>query len=310
MNEQMKDDIKHFCEPECNRYDFLTNWLTKEEITFSVLPTGSARHILIRLDKIRPYLKRFYVKTLVAHYDRVADSPGANDNSASVIQLLHTINRLRSLKFAHNIQIIFTDKEELSPGEPVVNQGSFQLAHLFREKKINNCIFFVFDMCGIGDTLISGRAGLQLLKLKYDSEVRYKKMYEDMFHFSSSLSDLFLQFRDGEFFNLNSLFSDDLGFLLNRYPSLQISVLPYEQAALMKQKYFNIKDEDWGKVLEKGMLSEEYKNFLKPLLPKSWDSNHQKNDSVDKLDPEAFEIIDEFIFELAKYQIPYGENNS
>ncbi|MDA3810449.1 MAG: M28 family peptidase, partial [Spirochaetaceae bacterium] len=273
------------------------------------LPTGNARHIMIRLDKVRPYFKRYYVKTLVAHYDRVEGTPGANDNSAAVIQLIYSIQRLKSLKSAHNIQIILTDKEELLPGDPIVNQGAYQLAHLFRENKINNCIFFVFDMCGIGDTLISGKAGLQLLKSKYDSEPRYKKMYENMLYFSTYLSNLFLQFREGEFFNLNSLFSDNLGFLLNRYPALQISILPSHEAVKMKKDLFNITAEEWQKIYEKGMLSEEYKDFLNPLLPESWRNNHKISDTIDTLDSGAFEIIDEFIFELALFQIPFGETS-
>jgi Peptidase family M28 len=309
MNEQMIDDLAQFCRPDCKRYDFLVNWLTKEEITHSVIPTGTGRHILIRLDKIRPYLKRYYVKTLVAHYDRVPGTPGANDNSAAVFQLLYSINELKKLNYAHNIQIILTDKEELMDGESLVNQGAYQLAHLFREKKINNCIFFVFDMCGIGDTLISGRAGLQLLKLKYENEVRYRKMYNDMYRFSNSLSDLFLRFRDGEYFNLNSLFSDDLGFLLNRYPALQISVLPYNEAILMKQNLFKIKEDEWSSILDKGLLSEEYRDFLKPLLPLSWGKNHKNNDSIETLTDSAFELIEDFIMELAQFQIPYGEMN-
>lgn len=310
MNEQMREDLTQFCRYDCNRYEFLINWLDKEEISHSVIPTGSARHILIRLDKIRPYLKRYHVKTLVAHYDRVEGTPGANDNSSAVIQLLYSIEKLKSLKFAHNIQIILTDKEELLPGESLVNQGAYQLANLFREKNINNCIFFVFDMCGIGDTLISGRAGLQLLKNKYENEIRFKKMYDHMRHFSDSLADLFLSFRDGEYFNLNSLFSDDLGFLLNRYPALQISVLPYSDALAVKNNLFRIDDEKWDEIQEKGVLSEEYREFIKPLLPQSWDSNHKSGDSIEKLTDSAFEIIDEFILELAQYQIPYGEINS
>ena len=75
----------------------------------------------------------------------------------------------------------------------------------------------------------------------------------------------------------------------------------------MKRESSYIKREEWDKALENGMLSEEYKQFIKPLLPASWSTNHKSDDSVENLDPEAFEIIDEFIFELAKYQIPYGE---
>jgi hypothetical protein len=309
MNEKMKKEIRQFCEPECNRYEFLINWLNREEISFSVIPTGEARHIMIRLDKVRPYLKRFYVKTLVAHYDRVPGTPGANDNSAAVFQLLYSIEKLKSLQFAHNIQIILTDKEELTPDEPLINQGAYKLAYLFREKQINNCMFFVFDMCGIGDILISGRAGLQLLKLKYASEIRFKKMYEQMSHFNTLISDLFLQFKDGEYFNLNSLFSDDLGFLLNRYPAMQISVLPYGEAITMKKNLFNVPQDEWDRVLEKGMLSAEYSEFLKPMLPQSWKNNHKAEDKVELLNSQSFQLISDFILELARYQIPFGEGN-
>jgi hypothetical protein len=57
------------------------------------------------------------------------------------------------------------------------------------------------------------------------------------------------------------------------------------------------------------MLSEEYKDFLNPLLPESWRNNHKISDTIDTLDSGAFEIIDEFIFELALFQIPFGETS-
>lgn len=307
MNEQMKADLHEFCKPDCDRYDFLINWLTREEISHSVIPTGEARHILIRLDKVRPYLKRYYVKTLVAHYDRVPGTPGANDNSAAVFQLLYSINKLKSLKFAHNVQILLTDKEELTPSQSVTTQGAFQLARLFREKNITNCIFFVFDMCGIGDTLVYGKTGLQLLKSKMENDSRYKPVVRRMEDFSITFSDLFLQFRDGEFFNLNTLFSDDLGLLLNRFPSVQLSVLPYDEAITLKNNLLSIPEEQWHLLYDKGMLSEEYRDFIKSQLPFSWKGNHGEGDEVETLTAGAFELIDEFIMELAAFQIPFGE---
>jgi len=309
MDIQINKDIKEFCDLKCNRYEFLINWLSKEEITHSVIPTGKARHIMIRLDKSRPYLKRYFVKTLIAHYDRVNGTPGANDNSAAVFQLLYSIKKLKALKFAHNIQIILTDKEELVPGEPVINQGSYQLANLFKEKKINNCIFFVFDMCGIGDTLVSGLAGLELLKFKYKKDSKYKKHYDEMLYFNYTLSNILLQFKEGDFFNLNYLFSDDLGFLLNRYPAMQLSILPYKEIIEIKKILSDLKANDWNKTLEKGILSEEYLTFLKSKLPNSWKTNHKAEDIPENLDPQAFNLIDDLIIQLAEYQIPFGDRN-
>lgn len=309
MDDQMKEDLKEFCRLDCDRYDFLVKWLTREEISHSVIPTGEARHIMIRLDKIRPYLKRYYVKTLVAHYDRVPGTPGANDNSAAVIQLLHIINKLKALKIAHNIQIILTDLEEIPQGRSVTEQGSFQLGRLFREKKINNCLFFVFDMCGIGDTLVSGQAGIQLLKSRISHEPKYAAILNTMERFSSTLADLFLSFRDGEYFNLSTLFSDDLGFLLNGYPSIQLSVVPYREAMDTKMKLMKLPAEEWSRILEKGMLSGEYRDFIRPLLPSSWSCNHSENDTVETLEDGAFELMEEFIMELADYQLPMGESD-
>jgi len=310
MNDQMWKDLREFCDPECDRYDFLIQWLTKEEITHNVIPTGEARHILIRLDKIRPYLKRYYIKTLVAHYDRVPGSPGANDNSAAVLQLLHSIKLLKRLKFAHNIQIILTDKEELAPEQSVTTQGSFQLARLFREKSINNCIFFVFDMCGIGDTLIYGQTGLQLLKSKEEKDKRYRPLLQHMKSFTSELSDLFLELRSGEFFNINLLFSDDLGLLLNRYPSVQLSVLPYEEAIKTKSRLYSLSEEQWHYIHEKGMLSPDYQDFISENMPESWKVNHSHEDSVETLNDSAFHLMEEFILELAGFQVPFGDNES
>ncbi|MBB6478741.1 M28 family peptidase [Spirochaeta isovalerica] len=307
MNDRMLNDLKEFCRPDCDRYDFLINWLTKEEITHSVIPTGEARHILIRLDKVRPYLKRYYVKTLVAHYDRVSGTPGANDNSAAVMQLLHSISMLKNLKFAHNIQIILTDKEEISPEMSVTNQGAFQLARLFREKSISNCIFFVFDMCGIGDTLIYGQTGLQLLKSKEEKDRRYSPIVKHMELFSNVLSNLFLEFRSGEFFNINLLFSDDLGLLLNRYPSVQLSVLPYDEAIIAKSRLIARKEEQWQYIYDKGMLSPEYQDFIERNIPPSWKNNHSGEDKVETLTDSAFHLIEEFIMELAGFQIPFGD---
>jgi len=77
----------------------------------------------------------------------------------------------------------------------------------------------------------------------------------------------------------------------------------------MKQNLFRIHDDEWKRIGEKGLLSEEYKDFLKPLLPQSWKNNHKGNDSVETLTDSAFELIADFILELAQYQIPYGEMN-
>ena len=62
-----------------------------------------------------------------AHYDRVEGSPGANDNSIAVFHLLRAASLLSKRKIS-SWMIIFTDKEEISAGESLEEQGSFSLA--------------------------------------------------------------------------------------------------------------------------------------------------------------------------------------
>jgi hypothetical protein len=91
---------------------------------------------------------------------------------------------------------------------------------------------------------------------------------------------------------------------------MQISVLPYAEAVKMKKDLFRVHKEEWNRVLEKGMLSEDYRNFLRPILPQSWKNNHKADDKIETLNSGAFDLVFDFIKELALYQIPYGEGNS
>jgi hypothetical protein len=88
---------------------------------------------------------------LVAHYDRAADSPGANDNSAAVFLLIETALKLRQKKVT-DWMIIFTDKVELTAGEGLTRQGSYALAAGLRQAGLGGGRFFIFDACGTGDT--------------------------------------------------------------------------------------------------------------------------------------------------------------
>ena len=69
-------------------------------------------HILVHFAS-EAYNPRFKIKTVIAHYDRVAGSPGANDNSAADWQLMNWAVELEKATSFHNIRIFFTDGEEL-----------------------------------------------------------------------------------------------------------------------------------------------------------------------------------------------------
>jgi len=111
-------------------------------------------------------------KTVLVHYDRACApdgsfiTPGANDNSAAVFQVLRFAERLMRKEIPlpggiHNMRIFFTDGEELgaSSVSGAKAQGAFALASLFRKLGIVNDDVFVLDGCGRGDVLAVSTAG-------------------------------------------------------------------------------------------------------------------------------------------------------
>jgi hypothetical protein len=103
---------------------------------------------------------------LLAHYDRVSGSPGANDNSAAVFMLIKAAMSIFAVPGTRggSPAIIFTDKEELSRGERITDQGAYSLALRLREQGLFSARIFCFDACGAGDTVIISTEADRLLR--------------------------------------------------------------------------------------------------------------------------------------------------
>lgn len=269
MGTALKDQklFKKFCSLNSKREEILTKILVKESIPHSIVPLEDARHIFIfpeNLNKSTP------VNVLVAHYDRVKNTPGANDNSASIFYLLNHAKRIKNL--SHTNVIIFTDREEITGGDSVTNQGSYNLGRYFKSRNLKNLSFFIFDMCGIGTTLLLGTAGENLIREHYGDKFDSSSIKEDIKSVKENAEEFLLDLNGGEFFYLNPLFSDDLGLILNEYPSVLFSLLPYREAV-------------------------EYKRDPSKL-PKSWRCNHTIDDRVDTLDPKSWGVISPLLLKL------------
>ena len=283
--------IRRFCDLDCDRFSFLTTLLDWKNIPYDIL-TGGGNHILVKPLGHKAFLKDHCRKILTAHYDRVPGTPGANDNAAAVFSLLRHIDLLQTADYPHNTLLLFTDREELLEGSSIMDQGAWRLGEIWPEKQKENDLFIVFDMCGIGDTLIWGRTAAKLpgIDLK-----RVASVY-------SSLTDLLMRYSRRESMDINGLFSDDLGFLLQGMTALQISLLPWKEAR------------DWKKFIsrDKEGLSENQsiEDDLTPhdlrdtFLPRSWKNNHSPEDKVETLDPKSFRLLDSFLRDLSRYQIP------
>lgn len=75
--------------------------------TTQAFPGGT--NIVAKRPQARPQAKRVL---LVAHYDTVTNSPGADDNASGVVVALEVARQLRSRPTDHQLEVVFFDQEE------------------------------------------------------------------------------------------------------------------------------------------------------------------------------------------------------
>jgi hypothetical protein len=221
--------------------------------------------------------------TLVAHYDRVSGSPGANDNSAAVFLLIEAAMKLRGTK---GWRVIFTDGEELSSGEGARDQGAYTLAKALRETGGGDGQFFIFDACGSGDTLIistmadhviKDEDGLRIARLRRETRILRNRALEAARHL---MMDKVLL--------APVPFSDDLGFLRAGITAQTITVLPSKEAASLAM---NLHKEGFADSLIKG---EARGPRLWPLIPETWKSLNGPRDRPERLTPQHYRMVVRF----------------
>ena len=144
----LSKDFLDFIKPDCNRLNFIQNFLKQNDVETAVIPLEGKKHIYVKFPQ-NQYNPLFNIKTVVAHYDRFENSPGANDNSAAVYMLMLWAVKLSRQYDFHNVRLIFTDGEEACP-DGITSQGAFSIASLFKKLDIKDDIF-VFDCMGCGD---------------------------------------------------------------------------------------------------------------------------------------------------------------
>lgn len=289
LSPEERDELQEFCSDSADRYQLLIKSLERRKIPFEMIPVGEARHIALPVPSAGGMDEEFYRVTLVAHYDRVPDTPGANDNAAAVFQLLNHWEDIRRMKWRHRTQILFTDKEELTGDMSATDQGSWSLASHLKRLGVENILFFVLDMCGIGDTPVWGRSIRKAgLIPAGDSSSRAFEVMEEFLK----------QYSRGEDYGMNPMFSDDLGLLLGGYPALQLSLLPRIEALSLAERC--------GKnpVEADPAAPARAREEMRMDLPPSWRSNHSREDKADTLEPGAFQLMARLLRDLARYRFP------
>ena len=289
-----------FIAPDADRFTILSLHIEKLGLNSVVIPIEGNSHFFVfpKGKNIKPstggsfpFRKQSPV-ILTAHYDRVPDSPGANDNSAAVFQLLKTALRLGGQN-VDNWIIIFTDKEELQNGEGIQKQGSYSLAKKLCALGLGSARIFNFDACGAGDTFVFSSTVDYLLK---------KNKSSGFLRASQTINDLREKaLNTARFLHFNKVllaptpFSDDAGFLQGGIPVQTITMLPAVEAApfelLLSDK------PDFTDSLISGPMNN---SDILEIIPETWRRLNSPADTYLHLTPEYFERVVRFAAELCR----------
>ena len=294
------DRFFDFIAPDADRFGVLLDHVNKLNLNSVVITVEENRHFFIFPRGISlklsagsgfPYRGQSPV-VLTAHYDRVPGSPGANDNSAAVFQLLKTALRLGEQNI-DNWLIIFTDKEELQNGEGISDQGSFSLAKKLRSWGLANARIFNFDACGTGDTFVfSGTTDYLLNK---NEKPGFRRASRTIGYLREMAYSAARNIRPRGVLSVPTPFSDDAGFLRGGIPAQTITVLPAAEAApfaaLIRSR------PGFADMLITGSV----KNAAdRRLVPETWRCLNGPSDSHLRLTPENFETVVRFAAELCR----------
>jgi hypothetical protein len=260
--------LAQFCSPEISRSEALRDTLV--ELGYSPCPiqTGPWNHW-----QSKNGLPSEGELVLVAHYDRQPGTPGANDNSASVFHLLNYLAR-SSGRASH--RVVFTDGEEVFGDRQVSLQGARLLGDFWKSvHRIPRVL--VLDMCGIGDTFVLGHLSEHLkasIGLAEDPATKALRLWTRRLLAGTDA---------GDFIEIDTPFSDDLGFLWSGIPAVQISLLPRKQA-LKYQK-------------------ERKNNPMESSLPEAWRTMHTSQDLPQDLWPQSKVLLQKLLDRID--QVPY-----
>lgn len=266
---KVPESFLEFISPLCDRKLFIQNYLSQYGIETPVISISGKNHIYVKFPLFQ-YEPMFNTKTVIAHYDRVPSSPGANDNSMVVYCMLEWAVRLFKMQTFHNIRLIFTDGEELSENG-VSSQGSYDLAILFKKLNIVDDDIFIFDSMGRGSIPVISENRFPKT-VSSDFIKKYKKIENKAIKTLQSAGD-------GKYFILPTGYSDNASFLANGIPSCAITMLPGEEIDLYL-KYLSKNKKDFSEI-------KKDENAIS-FIPKTWKMFHTNEDNAENLDDEAF----------------------
>jgi hypothetical protein len=286
--------FRSFLAPGVDRLEFILAWLRSNSVPAQTVELAKRRHIVVRFEALS-YDPRFRMKTLIAHYDRADNTPGANDNSAACFMLMHFSRLLASGEFGrrlHNIRIIFTDGEEAAVSGGIAAQGAYALGEGLRKLNMRDDDIYVFDACGRGDTLIVSTSGME-----YDADTKLGKKLAALHKRASVIA---AEASPHSWIRIPTPFSDNAGLLAAGIASQVITVLPHEEASMvLGASLADVSGKNFRSALELGRRSEQAEKWT-DSIPHTWKLMHTIDDNAESLTAEAEPLIWRFLSRLTE----------
>ena len=285
--------FKEFIAVPADRFSVLKTLLEEAALDYSVQNIAGKRHFVVsppRSGRPGRVIRHSPPLVLVAHYDRTEGSPGANDNSAGVFLLVETAMKLKA-GGVENWIIIFTDKEELKPGESIQAQGSYSLATELKKSMLKNVKIFSFDTCGTGDTLIISTTIENLLKREGGGE----KLRESLMELRKTALDTATDLGMAKVLLAPTPFSDDVGFFRAGLAAQTITMLPSAECVRLVSELRRNQDFP-NTLINAGLRQPDREKFI----PETWRYLNTSGDSHLRLTPKYFRIVARFAEALCK----------
>ncbi len=271
-----------FLSPLANRSALIGEVLEKAGLTVSTLDLQGGRFVVV-WPKAVVRDRRYRVKILTAHHDRVPGTPGALDNSAACLQL---VNFLCASTNAFNTLAVFTDREELGGSSPA-DQGSYALGKALAGMGLGSPMVFPIDVTGHGDALVLSRASGGLMTSHSDGRGMAALVAD-----TESMADMVVRMMAGRapVYRAVVPFGEDIGFICSGLPALTITVLPRTEA----------------EALTAGDALPAWASRAEPgkRMPETWRHLHGLGDTTALFTDEAFSIMERFLSRLASLRVP------
>lgn len=267
------EDFRRFIAPGAERLVALAGLLVARGLPYSVLRTGEARHVAVRLGTGAPGL------IMMAHYDRAQGSPGVLDNSCACLELADFAQRVMSRpKPAPPILLVFSDLEEAPGAGKATDQGALGLARaILGSQAVGDAPppVLVLDVTGRGNRLVMSRAAAELLARSGRGASRAARDQEFLMGLCREAA------RQAGLMPPLPLalpWSDDLGLSLGGLGALTVSLLPEAEAL----------------------------SFASPrgTVPRTWECLHSAGDNLGMVEMPAFALMAAFLDAIASLLRP------